>query len=106
MLAKFDGAPAGEFAGQGHWCVEGEPHGDICAFGDVSRVVLAGAALGVALSLGVTRLVASFLYGVKPTDTVTLGASVLLLAAVGVAAAAVPAWRAARLDPVAALREE
>jgi predicted permease len=74
--------------------------------GEVSRVVLAGAALGLALSVAVTRLVASFLYGVTPTDTATLGVSVILLAAVGVAAAAVPAWRAARLDPVAALREE
>jgi ABC-type antimicrobial peptide transport system permease subunit len=74
--------------------------------GEVARVVVAGAVLGVALSLGVTRLVASFLYGVKPTDTATLGASVLLLAAVGVAAAAIPAWRAAKLDPVTALREE
>ena len=74
--------------------------------GEVSRVVIAGTLIGVGLSLGVTRLVASFLYGVTPTDFVTLGASVALLAAVGVAAAALPAWRASRLDPVAALREE
>ncbi|HKW46642.1 MAG TPA: ABC transporter permease [Gemmatimonadaceae bacterium] len=74
--------------------------------GEVSRVVLAGTVLGVVLSSAVTRLVASFLYGVTPTDVSTLSASVALLAAVGIAAAAVPAWRAARLDPVAALREE
>jgi putative ABC transport system permease protein len=74
--------------------------------GEVARMVIAGAVLGVALSLGIMRLVAAFLYGVTPTDPATLGASVLLLAAVGLAAAAVPARRAARLDPVAALREE
>jgi ABC-type antimicrobial peptide transport system permease subunit len=74
--------------------------------GEVSRVVLAGAVVGLLLSFGVTRLVASFLYGVTPTDAGTLSGSVVLLAAVGIAAAAVPAWRAARLDPVAALREE
>jgi predicted permease len=74
--------------------------------GEVSRVVLSGAVVGLLLSFVVTRLVASFLYGVTPTDAGTLSGSVLLLAAVGIAAAAVPAWRAARLDPVAALREE
>jgi predicted permease len=74
--------------------------------GEVSRVVLAGAAIGVAVSVAVTRLVTSFLYGVTPTDLATLTSAVLLLATVGIAAAALPAWRAARLDPVEALREE
>jgi predicted permease len=74
--------------------------------GEVGRMVAMGVILGVGLSLGVTRLVTAFLYGVRPTDPATLGGSVFLLAAVGVAAAALPARRAARLDPVAALREE
>jgi predicted permease len=74
--------------------------------GDVGRILVAGVAIGIMLSLGVTRLVASFLYGVSPNDPATLIGSILLLAAVGVAAAALPAWRAARLDPVEALREE
>jgi len=74
--------------------------------GEVGRMVIAGALLGVALSLGLTRLVASFLYGVSPTDPVMLGVAVLVLAGVGLLAAALPARRAARLDPVAALREE
>jgi predicted permease len=74
--------------------------------GEVSRVVIAGAVLGLVLSFAVTRLVASFLYGITPTDRETLSASVMLLAAVGIAAAAVPAWRAARMDASAALREE
>lgn len=74
--------------------------------GEVGRIVAAGVVIGVALSLGATRLVVSFLYGVKPNDPTTLLGSIVVLAAVGVAAAAVPAWRAARLDPVEALREE
>jgi ABC-type antimicrobial peptide transport system permease subunit len=43
---------------------------------------------------------------VTPTDPVTLGGAVLLIVAVGMMAAAIPARRAARLDPVSALREE
>jgi len=74
--------------------------------GEVTRVVVAGAAIGVVVSVAVTRLVTSFLYGVKPTDVATLTSAVVLLATVGIAAAALPAWRAARLDPVEALREE
>jgi len=74
--------------------------------GEVGRIVAAGVVLGVGLSLGVTRLVTSFLYGVKPNDPETLLGSALLLVVAGVAAAALPAWRAARLDPVAALRED
>jgi predicted permease len=74
--------------------------------GEVGRIVAAGVVIGVALSLAATRLVASFLYEVKPNDPATIIGSIVLLAAVGVAAAALPAWRAARLDPVEALREE
>jgi predicted permease len=74
--------------------------------GEVGRIVIAGIALGVALSLGMTRLVTSFLFGVTPTDPATLATAALLLVLVGVAAAVVPARRASRLDPVAALREQ
>jgi len=74
--------------------------------GEVGRVVIAGVVCGVGLSFAVTRLVKAFLYGVTPTDPTTLAASVLLLVTAGIAAAALPARRAARLDPVAALREE
>lgn len=74
--------------------------------GEVLAIVAAGVVLGLAFSAGATRLVTAFLYGVRPTDPATLAAAVLLLAGVGIAAAALPAWRASRLDPVAALREE
>ncbi|HEY2855788.1 MAG TPA: ABC transporter permease [Gemmatimonadaceae bacterium] len=74
--------------------------------GEVLAIVIVGVVLGVALSVGTTRLATAFLYGVRPTDPATLTAAVVVLTAVGVAAAALPAWRASRLDPVAALREE
>lgn len=74
--------------------------------GEVTAIVILGVTVGVAIALGTTRLVSSFLYGMRPNDPVTIGASVVILAVVGIAAAALPARRAARLDPVAALREE
>ena len=74
--------------------------------GDVGRLVIAGVALGVMLSLGATRLVSSFLYGVEANDPATLALSALTLVAVAVLAAMIPARRAARLDPMAALRED
>jgi putative ABC transport system permease protein len=74
--------------------------------GEVLVIVTVGIALGVAFAAAGTRLVATFLYGVSPTDPAMLTAAALVLGAVGLAAAALPAWRASRLDPVAALREE
>lgn len=65
-----------------------------------------GVALGVLLSLAATRLVSTFLYGVEPNDPATLALSALTLAAVAVGAAMIPARRAARLDPMTALRED
>ena len=70
------------------------------------RVVLGGVLLGVALTLAAGRLVAAMLYGVRASDPLTLatvGAALLLAAAI---AAMVPAWRAARVDPVQALRAD
>ena len=74
--------------------------------GEVVRMVVVGMLVGVAAAVASTRLVRSLLYGLSASDPTTLVASALLLAAVAGAAAALPAWRAARLDPVAALREE
>ena len=58
------------------------------------------------IAISATRIVKSFLYGVAPNDPLTLALAALSLLAVGFAAAALPATRAARLDPVEALRED
>jgi predicted permease len=72
--------------------------------GRVLLLVAIGAAAGVAASISLVRFVAALLYGVAPRDPLTLfGASVLLIA-VAVAAAALPASRAARIDPATVLR--
>jgi predicted permease len=74
--------------------------------GEVGRMVIVGVLLGVALALIATRLISSFLYGLTATDARTLVGSGGLLLLVALLAAAKPAWRAAGLDPVAALRED
>ena len=60
--------------------------------------------MGVALSYASARVIASFLYGVKPHDVWTLLAVTALLLLCGLAAAYVPARRASRVDPMVALR--
>ncbi|HEY4303812.1 MAG TPA: ABC transporter permease [Gemmatimonadaceae bacterium] len=74
--------------------------------GDVGRIVTIGVILGIALAVIATKLISSFIYDVQRNDPATLAGSALLLAIVGALAAALPAWRAARLDPVAMLRED
>jgi predicted permease len=63
-----------------------------------------GFAIGVPAALAATRLVASMLFGLTPSDPVTMAASLLVMAGVSLAAAIVPARRAARVDPTVALR--
>ena len=70
------------------------------------RAVAVGVASGIVLALIAGRLVVSLLYGVQPRDPVVLGSVALLLLAVGVLATLAPAWRAARVDPVTALRSD
>jgi len=65
-----------------------------------------GLAAGFGAALPATRLVASFLYGLQPNDPWTLGIAAAVLAAVAAMAGYLPARRASRLDPMAALREE
>jgi putative ABC transport system permease protein len=81
---------------------------------DVLRLVLlhglslstAGIAIGVAVTLGLGRVLSSLLYGVAPTDLMTLVLSSLVLGGVAMAAAYLPARRAARVDPIVALRAD
>jgi len=70
------------------------------------RPILAGVAVGVAASFGVTRLMASQIYGVSATDPWTFIAVVLVLAIVGMGACFLPARRATQVDPLIALRYE
>jgi ABC-type antimicrobial peptide transport system permease subunit len=65
-----------------------------------------GVAIGVAVALAVGRLLGRFLYGVSPADAVTFGAVIAILCAVALAACVIPARRAMRMDPMAALRYE
>ncbi len=65
-----------------------------------------GAIVGVAGSLALTRLLVSQLYGVTPTDALTLGGVTALLLLVAMAACVIPARRATRVDPMVALRYE
>jgi predicted permease len=65
-----------------------------------------GAAIGLAMTFGVTRLLSALLFGVAPHDPLILGGVVVILLAVGVVASMVPALRAARVDPLTALRAE
>jgi ABC-type antimicrobial peptide transport system permease subunit len=68
--------------------------------------VLVGLGVGVAASLALTRVLSGMLYGVSPRDPVSLVSVAFVLAGVGLLASWVPARRAARVDPLVALREE
>jgi putative ABC transport system permease protein len=70
------------------------------------RLVILGVAIGLAFSLGVARLIATQLWGVSPYDPPTLIVVPLLLLITGLVACWVPARRAARVDPLVALRYE
>ena len=67
-------------------------------------LTVAGAMLGIAGALALTRLLQKLLFGVSATDSLTFGAITLLLVLVALAASYIPARRAARIDPAAALR--
>jgi len=68
--------------------------------------VVAGLVVGIAGALALSRTIQSLLFGVTPTDPTTFAAVIALLLGVGLAACGLPAWRATRVDPTAALRAE
>jgi predicted permease len=71
-------------------------------------IVLAalGLAIGAPLALGISRVVESFLFGLKPTDPAAMAVSVSILALAVLVAGYVPARRASRIEPTIALRHE
>jgi putative ABC transport system permease protein len=71
---------------------------------DALRLTAFGLGIGLAGALLLSRLLESLLFGVGPTDPVTLAAVTIVLLGVALVAASVPAWRAARVEPVVALR--
>ena len=81
---------------------------------DVSRLVLAqglrfaiaGLAIGIAVALISTRVMASLLYGVTPADPLTYVVVACVLGGIALAAAQIPARRATKVDPIFALRSE
>jgi ABC-type antimicrobial peptide transport system permease subunit len=81
---------------------------------DVLRLVLrraaslgiVGVCIGVLLSIATGRLLATMLFGLKSTDPMTYALVIALIFPVVIAAAAIPAWRASRVDPLIALRNE
>jgi putative ABC transport system permease protein len=73
---------------------------------DGAKIALFGITIGIAGALALTRLMASLLFEVKPTDPATFAAVAILLASVTLAACYIPARRAMRIDPMVALRYE
>jgi putative ABC transport system permease protein len=74
--------------------------------GEGARVALAGAIIGLLVARALTGLVTKLLFGVAPTDLLTFVAAAVVLVAGALAASLIPALRACKLDPVAALRCE
>jgi putative ABC transport system permease protein len=70
------------------------------------RTVASGVIIGILMTMAAGRFVASLLYGIAPNDPAAMIAVAVLLIVIASLAALVPAWRAARADPVAALRAD
>ena len=75
-------------------------------FGYAGVLMAAGLIAGLGAAVIAGRLLATQLFEIKATDPLTLGAVALTLAATGFAASMIPAWRAMRVDPLVALRNE
>jgi putative ABC transport system permease protein len=69
-------------------------------------LALAGVAVGLAISLGLARVIVSLLFEVKPTDWISFSAATLVLLGAAILASYIPARRATKVDPLVALRYE
>ena len=74
--------------------------------GQGSRLALRGLGLGLFGALAVTRAMRALLFGVGPADPLTYAGVTVVLSGVALLASWLPAWRATRVDPMAALRAE
>ena len=74
--------------------------------GEAGVLVAIGLGVGIVVALALGRLAESMLYGLRPSDPLTIAAGVVLMAAIAGIASGLPALRAARVDPMSALREE
>ena len=74
--------------------------------GGAVRLTVAGAVIGLLLAAMLTQFIASLLFGVRPLDPVTFAGTAAVLGLAALAAAAAPAWRATRVDPATAFRDE
>jgi ABC-type antimicrobial peptide transport system permease subunit len=74
--------------------------------GESMTLVIIGIVIGVAVALGLSRLIATLLFGLAPTDALSLATAVLLMIAVSAFAGYLPARRASRVDPMVALHQE
>ena len=73
---------------------------------EAGMLVLVGVFIGLGLAIASGRLASGLLFGLQPSDPATMGMAAALLAAIAIIAAYLPAWRAARVDPVIALRSD
>jgi putative ABC transport system permease protein len=86
----------------------GAQRGDILrlVLGHGLKLALLGAAIGIGGALALTRLISRYLFGVTPNDPATFAAVSAILIAVALGACYIPALRATKVDPMAALRHE
>jgi predicted permease len=86
----------------------GASHSDVLqlVLREALRMTGFGVALGLLAALGLSRIMAGYVYGITATDPITLLGASLLLGSVGLFASYLPAWRATRVNPIAALRYE
>jgi len=75
-------------------------------FRDAGVMIAAGAIAGIVLAVLSSRVIAAFLFGVDPLDPLTFAGVPVIILITAIAAAAVPAWRASRIDPVVAFRQD
>jgi hypothetical protein len=86
----------------------GATGGDVVSIlvGSGAKLAAIGLACGLAIALGVGRLMESMLYGIRPLDPLAISGAMLLLGGAALLAELIPALRASRVDPALALREE